>query len=693
MAGKRTDDATKRRLLSLWEPAKESGDPVGVIATTFTLDTALFEEECLARFAGVQSDPVRDGALYYIEREERLANVQACVIADIHHCSGARSLRWDLLAARPQRGVMHAKISMLVWRNHVRVLVGSANLTDSGYRRNQETATAIDFTLTQTDRTMLGSLLQFLRELLELTDGPGRGRALSVLAWVDENFHERGIGKSHLKRQLVFVSPKRDSLFKQLADLWPGGPIHEAHVVSPFFDKKLQEFGPEFALWEALRQRGAAQVHFHVEGERSVDGVRWALAAPSHLIAAQPKGRSAAETFLHPVATKRVPTDSGVEDRPLHAKSMVFADDACVLVCMGSSNFTSAGTGSNPSSVVNIEANVVYVLRAPRSDSLRQSLLARVLNGAKPVQQLDAIDWVPVFDGEDDAGETDVPLPRFFGLATIGPSAEGHAELRLKFNGTPPEGSWQIRAMQSRRFDSVEWERIGRPALFTQACPDNEPLPVSLDVEWGADKAAEWPVNVELPSVLPSPPELKGLSLQALLELLASGRPMHEVLRAWMRKQPDDDETALEQSLELIDPHAKIDTSGFLIKRTQRACAALHGLRMRMEEPVLSEAAMAWRIDGPIGARAVMEAIRRHCDPHLPAEWAFLLCEAIRELRGAQLVSAHGAEVSPVIRSMHGAFVNSLEGLLPAATKKCSQAMKRFLLSTPTSVLESHVAA
>jgi hypothetical protein len=115
-------DGASQRLLSQWQPPADAGKPIGVLATTFTLDTALFEEECLARFAGVQSDPDRDGALYRIEREEKLADViAACVVADIHHCGGRRSLRWDLLGARPESGVMHARSASPRWISRAKV--------------------------------------------------------------------------------------------------------------------------------------------------------------------------------------------------------------------------------------------------------------------------------------------------------------------------------------------------------------------------------------------------------------------------------------------------------------------------------------------------------------------------------------------------------------------------------------------
>lgn len=106
-----------------------------------------------------------------------------------------------------------------------------------------------------------------------------------------------------------------------------------------------------------------------------------------------------------------------------------------------------------------------------------------------------------------------------------------------------------------------------------------------LTVEWANGAyVVDWPVNVSTADALPAPDELKGLSLAALLDLLSSARPLHEALRAWLRRQPDDDDSNVELAIELIDPHAKVDTSGFMVKRVQRACWAMQSLRARLEQ-------------------------------------------------------------------------------------------------------------
>jgi hypothetical protein len=89
------------KILNAWSAPDTAGDPVGCVATSFTFSPVFFEEECLGRFLRLETDPVEDGPLYLVEREEKLSQVAcAAALVDQHHCQGSRSLRWDLLSAR-----------------------------------------------------------------------------------------------------------------------------------------------------------------------------------------------------------------------------------------------------------------------------------------------------------------------------------------------------------------------------------------------------------------------------------------------------------------------------------------------------------------------------------------------------------------------------------------------------------------
>jgi hypothetical protein len=673
-------DPAKCQLLSLWQPPPKAGDPVGVLATTFTLDTALFEEECLARFADVQSDPIRDGALYRIEREEKLSSLKcAAVIADIHHCVGRRSLRWDLLAARPKSGVMHAKLSLLAWGEHVRIIVASANLTSDGYRRNQECVAAIDFDDGFTDRALLNPLLAYFQELLTLTSGPARVRAEDLLNWVDGRLPKEQVTPARgLQRRVILVGPNRKNFFEQLAEMLPSEPAEQAHVVSPFFDPDLRVNGPENSLWGLMKKRGTAEVHLHVSGEASPETNGWRLEVPEHVLNATPKGRGDVATRLHPIKVTGVSTDTGPERRPLHAKTLMLLHERWSALVIGSSNFTSAGMGLN-TYARNYEANLVYILRTPSSDSMRKALETRAIRGGAAVDRTPSTIFAPAFDPDCPEGNASPPLPVFFGEAALNSSSDTHYELTLTFVLPSLESEWVIRLDQAVILTNSSWMSQSQPAFIYLNLPRSGPPPSVLTVEWASGAhVVDWPVNVATADALPAPDELKGLSLAALLDLLSSARPLHEALRAWLRRQADDD-CNVEFGIELVDPHAKVDTSGFMVKRVQRACWAMQSLRARFEQPILSSSAMAWRIKGPVGAYAVLDAMQRQCDTNLPDEWAFLLCELWREISAVEVQGRGGREPEPEGLQMLEGLIRDMRERLLNSLPQCSTAIRTYV--------------
>lgn len=364
------------------------------------------------------------------------------------------------------------------------------------------------------------------------------------------------------------------------------------------------------------------------------------------------------------------------------------------MLVIGSSNFTSAGTGLN-SRARNYEANVVYLLRADVKDSLRRDLDLRVLRGAEAVDITPDTEFARAFDDEGEDANSIPPLPLFFDEAVFHGVIDSQYLISLVLTGNPPEGSWRISSENISQLDDAEWKRVTPNSTVELRLPSDGPPPSVLSVEWSDGQfTAEWPLNVANPGVLPPPAELQGLSLAALLDLLSSARPLNEALRAWLRQQPNDDDSEDDLVVELIDPHAKVDTSGFLVKRVQRACWAMLGLRSRLEQPVLSISAMAWRLSGPVGAYAVLEAIHKQCDPDLPDEWAFLLCEFVREVSAVRLIGVEGKAADPDVTQMLEAFKTNLSQKLIKAKKPCSQSMKKYISSATISKnIERHEGA
>src|SRR5262245_52325302 len=225
------------RILDAWVPPDDAGEAVGCIATSFTFSTAFFEEECLGRFVGLESDAAENRPEYLVEREEKLAQLRcAAALVDQHHARGVRNLRWDLLSARVRPGILHAKVSVLLWGRCARLIVASANLTPDGYRRNQEVFATLDyFAASESPLPVLREMTAFLRQTVKLAVPPAAEVGPAVTRWNDFLSYldtvTRGWGSDEPPRSLakprvfpVLCGLGRPSVFEALADHYPDRP-------------------------------------------------------------------------------------------------------------------------------------------------------------------------------------------------------------------------------------------------------------------------------------------------------------------------------------------------------------------------------------------------------------------------------------------------------------------------------------
>ena len=163
-------------LLEFWRPPQGAGDPVGCVTTTYTFQPALFDEQCLARFLEIESEPNREDLAFLLERESRLGGVYAGVFVDHTQAGVEHSLRWDILPVRVHGAKQHAKLSLLAWTSHVRVIVSSANLTEQGYRTNYEVAATVDLAPDSGNTMVVEQAVEFFRSLATLVPGYPIGR-------------------------------------------------------------------------------------------------------------------------------------------------------------------------------------------------------------------------------------------------------------------------------------------------------------------------------------------------------------------------------------------------------------------------------------------------------------------------------------------------------------------------------------
>jgi len=648
-----TVEQTRARLLDLWRGEEAFGRPLGCVTTSFTFDAELFEEQCLARFLSIQSNPNETAKAYLIEREEKLSQCFACVLVDRAHAAPNRSLRWHMLPVTlPRGGVLHAKLTLLVWENCIRVLIGSANLTEPAYRRNQEVMAPFDFGAHGNPAPeLLTQCVAFLNRVRTFAPGFKRteGGPQATLAAFLSSIERRARSLPSAAREdaecvLIPLVPGGNTIVQQLRALWTGPMPDKAWVLSPFFDDE-QSSVTASAFASLLTTRGDRWLTFTAPGRTLPDGTIQ-IDAPAAL------KKSSHPSLQHEfsVVQQRVEIEGKQEDRALHAKSVWLERDGRALYMLGSSNFTAAGLGLHPRH--NIELNVAYVIR-----NCGSRLGKLCVQSWPPDITLDDLDHVQFLGGLTDSGDSSdaPPLPAAFGLALYCLDERG-ARLELEIGGDAPSVFDVWSKEGASLVDSAGWSLSGRQKVVAVPWESKRP-PSSLEVSWQDEEKGEcrapWVINVADLSALPPPDELGSLSLTELIEILTSARPLHEVVLRILRRR--EDKTAPATNPE-VDPHKKVDTSQFLLRRMRRVAHALEGMRERLQQPVASLEALRWRLRGPIGPIALA---KRLADED-PEGAAFMIAEVATTLRGVAwrpLGSLRAREIGPevkeILRALH----------------------------------------
>ena len=274
-------EQTCARLLDLWSGEDSFGHPLGCVTTSFTFDAELFEEQCLARFLSIQSNPNETAKAYLVEREEKLSQCFACVLVDRAHTAPERSLRWNLLPVTlPRGGVLHAKLTLLVWENYIRVLIGSANLTEPGYRRNQEVMAVFDFgPESNPPPELLAQCVTFLNRIRRFAPDSTRtegGPQIALVAFL-RSIEQRArllppAERGDTECALVSLVPGGISVVEQLRDLWKGPAPERARILSPFYDKDQQASDTAASFAGILTTRGSRRLIFSAPGRNWPDG-------------------------------------------------------------------------------------------------------------------------------------------------------------------------------------------------------------------------------------------------------------------------------------------------------------------------------------------------------------------------------------------------------------------------------------
>lgn len=666
----------KDRLLETWVPPQDAGDPIGFIATSFTFNAQFFEEDCLTSFLQMESDYDTEGLSYLIEREEKLGKVAcAMVMVDQHHSdSRQRNIRWDLLPFRMSTGIQHAKISLLVWGNTIRLVISSANLTEEGYRRNQEIYAVFDASENasvplEVFRQALDYLETMIKSGVTAVDTiKNRGERLIALArktissW---NLTDSNADPNACQVWPVFIRPHQSSAFEQIRQRWQArySFLPDAlEVISPFFDTEYHEAHPLAKLGDLLTPMAGLEISTSAEKDKEASGVL-RVHAPAYY-AERLKERLTVR-WLPEMTEEEVDGRGRKEPRPLHMKALRAYKGNWCMVLLGSSNFTTAGLGTSRD-FSNYEANVLY-LSSSSKDPDSYNLLSRCLPGGIKLEE-GAYQLEETVRTDEHERYNIQPLPDCIWSAEAD-LVEHKTVIRLTMDAAKMLAGLTVQSEDGTVI--YDTSKDGAVDMFEYTWLDplenqksTRTMPAGFDVKWsGSEKRAWLPLNIMNYDVLPPPEELKNLPFHILLQVLTSARPLHVLLRRYNRKLKDE---AKEETPEdpMTDPHKRVDTSGFLLQRTRRISYAFNAIREKLSRPVTSMQALHWRLYGPVGLQALVNAIlsdSEDAELKIPEERAFFLAELILELSTLQTTTATNYLPAETVRAGLNQFIAGLK--------------------------------
>jgi len=532
--------------------AVDPGEPLACVATTYSFEAPYIEQELLPRFLGLEFDPEESGRSFLVECDQKLRQAQAVILVDADHYDPRQSsATWLQLPVRVPGGVLHAKVTLLVWQRLIRVLVASANLTRSGYRRNREVAAVFDFHDSEqaTPRVVLTDVLAFLRAIRNRSWIRAGEEALSRFdealasadrhrAWkrLQHEFRGRDLPRCTFAPTLPTATGRRveQSPLKVVKRMWGSRAAHDVTVVTPFVGEPAPSAAKAIAmLREAFPQR-ATRGHLAVPGVE-IDGEIYTTLPESFWASwkAQWNGRGK-EGSLWVVQ----PEDSitGIA-RPLHAKALVVENKDFILVLCGSSNFTIHGMGVD---AANVEANVCFLDDRTRRD---RRLLSDRVGVDWEEGPCDDARWRQEAEPNSEDAPASVPsLPLFFrwakhdeigGTLTVAcdPTADAPVRWALFLRGTEggqPEGTVVLQSADAiLPVDGV--------IVVRELAAIKERRITALSAQWddiaGDRRTAILPVQVEVTEQSRCE-ATEGLTAQAIIDcLVADSDPARWIAR------------------------------------------------------------------------------------------------------------------------------------------------------------------
>jgi len=676
---KDTSDISARKLIDKLVPDRSWGSMRGLLSTTYELGPDFLEMDFLPSVFGLGAWDDRSWASR-IALEKHLSQIDAAVIlTDARRYRGRpRSLRLEVKPAVTPRGsALHAKITLVLFERAVRLIVGSANLTERGYRRNREAVASV--TAMQGSRKDASLIYQALIGASPALDPWLSAAARKLISdsldtlrpWMKEN------ADPDTTFQWTYGQTK---LWREYLARWPSGEtIKRLSIVSPFWSENA---GLTLsALLKETKIAGAlaidAEVRLLTDAFEGPNGEVLPILPPGY--ASYNWAALGVKATAQAVSPKVLPAElAGMEGftgtRALHAKIVLMEGVKNGLAYLGSANFTAHGWGFLGNQMAaNVEAGLI--IRRPLQTGIFDTLIpdlvgTPILLTSGNFHSLQA----PEHSSEDE------PWPEFILQVLLAPAGADDSELELSIEVDPVGASlpWSARILDKEGFPgeiltSIETDIEGSrrsvrvplsSQTLTRLLTDQEILICWCDCPRGR----AVPLNVEASARmrLPISPAQRRIQETDLL-FYYQGRISWEELFP----DPEPPPGPSDASAVPATPAAGVDKSRIQSYQIREFVEALTGISQDLAASVQSESSMRLALLGPVS----------------PLALAYTVCDAVDSgFRSPMAAAFQLVEILACIKSARSLTVperlsQGWEGHLAEATGKITGILKQLVAS------------
>lgn len=338
---------------NFFELINPNNEPVvAALFTSYGFDAELFEKHILPDLLSIGGNATDNERYFRNQLALRLRDVPVTVFSDASQYNGGRTFMYDHITV--SNVVFHPKCQMILFRDHLRLIVGSCNITMTGLCYNAETVWHFD--VEERKGSTLTSGLKDIIDWLMLKYDSENDALKEIQRFIANLTEIDGFPK-------LLYSMKNDSIYKQFLDSLhlQKSRLRNLSIVSPFYENDRENSIENSMLMnfvdEAFKDNKDSVLEFYFPAELETDD-NYRITAPVNILSELCSKYSNVE--LHAVNNIWQNESGNPVFRSLHAKIIIaMLSNGNCLTMSGSTNFTQRAMLSSKEHLSNIEISVL----------------------------------------------------------------------------------------------------------------------------------------------------------------------------------------------------------------------------------------------------------------------------------------------------------------------------------------------